>query len=65
MAIKNITSKNPIKKQIVKTFKEMYSATKVTNLKFDTKLNQYTANCFQKFSFLGNKIVKGDINEHN
>ena len=36
MAIKNITSTNPIKAKVVKQFKDIFSASKVTNVKFDT-----------------------------
>lgn len=57
MAIKNITSKNPIKAKVVKQFKDIFSASKVTNVKFDTVEKKYTANCFRKFEFLGNKSV--------
>tara|TARA_Y100001938_G_C7937530_1_gene352563 strand:+ start:552 stop:746 length:195 start_codon:yes stop_codon:yes gene_type:complete len=57
MAIKNITSTNPIKAKVVKQFKDIFSASKVTNVKFDTVEKKYTANCFRKFEFLGNKSV--------
>jgi len=57
MAIKNITSTNPIKAKVVKQFKDIFSASKVTNVKFDTVEKKYTANCFRKFEFLGNKSI--------
>lgn len=60
MAIKNITSSDPFKKPVVKAFKGIYSASKVTNVKFDTVKKVYTANCFQKFNFLGNKQVNAE-----
>tara|TARA_R100000081_G_C4762997_1_gene140991 strand:+ start:647 stop:850 length:204 start_codon:yes stop_codon:yes gene_type:complete len=60
MAIQNITSTDIVKKTLVKYFKDKFSASKVTNLKFDTEKNIYTANCFQKFNFLGNKIVTAE-----
>jgi len=66
MALKNIHSTDPFKKVVVKTFKDMYSATKVTNVKFDTNLREYSANCFQKFTFLGDKKVNAaDLYENN
>lgn len=58
MAIKNITSTDPKKAEVVKQFKDQYSASKVTNVKYDTVKNIYTANCFRKFEFLGNKILQ-------
>tara|TARA_B100001939_G_C16819256_1_gene563616 strand:+ start:99 stop:347 length:249 start_codon:yes stop_codon:yes gene_type:complete len=58
MAIKNITSTDPKKAEVVKQFKDQYSASKVTNVKYDTVKNIYTANCFRKFEFLGNKTLQ-------
>jgi hypothetical protein len=58
MAIKNITSTDPKKAEVVKQFKDQYSASKVTNVKYDNVKNIYTANCFRKFEFLGNKILQ-------
>lgn len=60
MAIQHIASTNIIKKTLVKFFKDKYSASKVTNVKFDTEKHIYTANCFQKFNFLGNKIITAE-----
>jgi|TARA_R100000479_G_scaffold128989_1_gene67438 hypothetical protein len=60
MAIKNITSTDPFKKPVVKVFKDLFSASKVTNVKFDTVKKVYTANCFQKFNFLGNKEINAE-----
>ena len=60
MAIKNITSYDPIKSKVVKLFKDKFSATKITTVKFNTTTNTYTANCFQKFSFLGNKEINAN-----
>lgn len=60
MAIQNIASTNIVKKTLVKYFKDKFSASKVTNLKFDTEKNIYTANCFQKFNFLGNKTITAE-----
>ena len=66
MAIKIITSSNPFKKVVVKTFKDKFSATKITIIKFNTNLREYSANCFQKFTFLGNKKLNAaDIYENN
>lgn len=59
MAIKNITSTDPKKAEVVKQFKDRYSASKVTNVKYDTVKEIYTANCFRKFEFLGNKTLQG------
>jgi hypothetical protein len=58
MAIKNITSTDPKKAEVVKQFKDQYSASKVTNVKYDNVKNIYTANCFRKFEFLGNKTLQ-------
>ena len=57
MTLKHVHSTDPFKKVVVKTFKDLFSASKVTNVKFDTVKKIYTANCFQKFNFLGNKEV--------
>ena len=57
MAIKNITSTDPKKAEVVKQFKDRYSASKVTNVKYDTVKEIYTANCFRKFAFLGNNQI--------
>ena len=65
MSIKNITSYDPIKSKVVKTFKNKFSATKVTTVKFNNTTNTYTANCFQKFSFLGNKEINANEMEIN
>lgn len=65
MAIQHIASTNIMKKPLVKYFKDTFSASKVTNVKFDTKKNIYTANCFQKFNFLGNKTANAeDVYKH-
>ena len=58
MAIQNVTSTDPKKAEVVKQFKDQYSASKVTNVKYDTVKNIYTANCFRKFEFLGNKTLQ-------
>jgi len=58
MAIKNVPSTDPDKAKVVKQFKDQYSASKVTNVKYDTEKKIYTANCFQKFNFIGNKSVE-------
>lgn len=58
MAIKNVPSTDPDKAKVVKQFKDQYSASKVTNVKYDTVKNIYTANCFRKFEFLGNKTLQ-------
>ena len=60
MRIKNITSTNPIKQSVVKLFKDKFRATKITTVKFNTTTNTYSANCFQKFSFLGNKEINAN-----
>lgn len=60
MAIKNITSYDPIKSKVVKLFKDKFSATKITTVKFNTTTNTYSANCFQKFNFLGNKQINAN-----
>ena len=60
MAIKNITSTDPFKKPVVKVFKYKFNASKITNVKFDTVKKVYTANCFQKFNFLGNKEINAE-----
>ena len=65
MAIKNITSYDPIKSKVVKLFKDKFSATKITTVKFNTTTNTYSANCFQKFTFLGNKEINAEELENN
>ncbi len=60
MAIENITSTDPFKKPVVKVFKYKFKASKITNVKFDTVKKVYTANCFQKFNFLGNKEINAE-----
>ena len=60
MAIQHIASTNIMKKLLVKYFKDTFSASKVTNVKFDTVKNIFTANCFQKFNFLGNKTANAE-----
>ena len=63
---KPIKSTDPIKAKVVKTFKDKFSATKITTVVFDDKAKIYTANCFRKFAFLGNnQINETDIEETN
>ena len=54
---KPIRSTDPIKTKVVKTFKDKFSATKITTVVFDDKAKIYTANCFRKFDFLGNNQI--------
>ena len=60
MAIQHIASTNIMKKLLVKYFKDTFSASKVTNVQFDTVKNIFTANFFQKFNFLGNKTANAE-----
>ena len=57
MATKPIKSTNPIKQQVVKTFKDKFGATKITSVVFDNKAKIYYANCFKKFMWLGGQQV--------
>ena len=64
MATKPIKSTNPIKEKVVKTFKDKFSATKITSVVFDDKAKIYYATCFQKFVCLGGQqINESEIND--
>jgi hypothetical protein len=61
-----ITSTNPIKAKVMKTFKDKFNATKITSVVYDNKAKIYTANCFRKFVYLGNnEISESEIKEIN
>ena len=53
--IKAIHSANPDKPLIVKAFKDKFSATKVTSVKYNSDRNTFFATCFRRFERLGLK----------
>ncbi len=53
--IKAIHSANPDKPLIVKAFKDKFSATKVTSVKYNSNRNTFFATCFRRFEKLGLK----------
>ena len=55
--IKAIRSFDPEKKKIVKAFKDKFSASKVTSVKYNSDRNTYIATCFRKFERLGLKEI--------
>lgn len=57
MSVKAIHSSNPDKPNIVKTFKDKFSATKVTSVKYNTDRNTFFATCFRRFERLGLKEI--------
>ena len=68
MAIKNVTSTDPFKKPVVKVFKDLFSASKVTNVKFDTvkkemteqREDEYIVGLLSRFKQVKNEVGKVD-----
>jgi len=55
--IKAIHSSDPNKPKVVKAFKDKFSATKITSVKYNSNRNTFFATCFRKFERLGLKEI--------
>lgn len=55
--IKAIHSADPDKPLVVKAFKDKFSATKVTSVKYNTDRNTFFGTCFRRFERLGLKEI--------
>ena len=55
--IKEIHSAYPDKPLVVKAFKNKFSATKVTSVKYNSNRNTFFATCFRRFERLGLKEI--------